>query len=56
MICKSLNWIETCREVPTSGLWFICKIKSSDNLELVCGYENVTEKRFDAWAEVRCPF
>ena len=56
---KGLRWhdiVECPHDTPKNGLWFICKIKSSDNLTLVCGFENVTAERFDAWANVECPY
>lgn len=50
------NLVENEKDVPHSGLWFVCKYKSSDNLKLVCGFENVTPEHVDAWAEVKCPY
>lgn len=52
---NDLNWhdlTENKDDVPKSGLWFVCKIKSSDDLKLVCGFENVTPSEYDAWLEV----
>ena len=43
-------------DTPNCGLWFVCKIKGSDNLKLVVGFENVNADHFDAWAEIKCPF
>jgi hypothetical protein len=43
-------------DTPNRGFWFACKIKGSDNLKLVFGFENVNADRFDAWAEIKCPF
>ena len=56
---KGLGWHdirENTEDVPDSGLWFICKIKGSDDLKLVCGYENVSNNHYDSWAKVECPF
>lgn len=49
------NLADNKTDIPRSGLWFICKIKGSDDLKLVCGYEKVTANDFDGWAEVKCP-
>lgn len=43
-------------DTPNRGFWFACKIKGSDNLKLVFGFENVNADRFDAWTEIKCPF
>lgn len=43
-------------DTPNRGLWFVCKIKGSDNLKLVVGFENVNADRFDAWLGIKCPF
>lgn len=43
-------------DTPNRGFWFACKIKGSDNLKLVFCFENVNADRFDAWAEIKCPF
>ena len=56
---KGLAWHdirENKGDVPFSGLWFICKKRSSDDLRLVCGFENVTSEKYDAWARIECPF
>lgn len=51
---NDLNWhdlTENKDDIPKSGLWFVCKNKSSDDLKLVCGFENVTPSKYDAWRE-----
>lgn len=48
--------VENKKDIPSSGMWFVCKIKSSDDLKLVYGFENVTAEHWDAWAEVKCPY
>lgn len=52
---NDLNWhdlTENKDDIPRSGLWFVCKIKSSDDLKLVCGFKNVIPSKYDAWREV----
>lgn len=48
--------IKSEEDLPNYGIWMLCKVKESDDLRLVCGYENVDAKKFDAWAWVTCPY
>lgn len=51
------NLKEDPNDLPKETGWYVCKVKGSDNLHLVYGYENVTIDRFDAWLEIYyCPF
>lgn len=45
---------ENPNDLPTKTRWYICKVKSSHDLRLVFGYEDVIADKFDAWLEVRC--
>ena len=55
---KYITWYKINEEddLPKKGLWFLCKIRGSDDLSLVCGFENVIFEKHDAWAEVEAPF
>lgn len=48
--------LDNPNDIPNRGIWFVCKIKNSDDLKLVCGYENVSADHWDAWAEIKCPY
>ena len=51
------NLKEDPNDLPKETGWYVCKVKGSDDLHLVYGYENVTLDRFDAWLEIYyCPF
>lgn len=59
IITQELIWHnikEYPNNMPDNGVWFVCKIKGSNNLKLVCGYKNITHEHCDAWAEVECPY
>ena len=59
IVWKGLRWhnLKVCpNDIPKKGIWFICKIKGSDDLKLVCGFENVTFDKYDGWAKVECPY
>lgn len=43
---------ENTNDLPTTTRWYVCKVKSSHDLRLVFGYEDVTIDKFDAWLEV----
>lgn len=45
---------ENANDLPTKTGWYVCKVKSSHDLRLVFGYEEITQEKFDAWIEVRC--
>lgn len=43
-------------DLPTITSWYVVKVRSSDDLRIVYGYENVIPDKFDAWMKVDCPF
>lgn len=43
-------------DLPTVTSWYVVKIRSSNDFQIVYGYENVTPDKFDAWMKVECPF
>ena len=53
-----ITWYKINEEddLPKKGLWFLCKIRGSDDLSLIIGFENVIFEKYDAWAEVEAPF
>jgi len=56
---KGLEW-HWMRNNPLDGpsktTWYICKIRSSDDLVAVYGAKEVINGHYDAWAEVECPY
>ena len=55
---RYITWYKINEEddLPKKGLWFLCKIRGSNDLSLVSGFENVIFEKYDAWAEVEAPF
>lgn len=54
-----MDWVnlkENPNNLPTVTGWYVCKIKSSDDLKSVFGFENVTAEKYDAYVKVDCPF
>ena len=39
--------------LPKVTAWYVCKIKSSDNLRVVYGYESITPEHYDSWAMIK---
>ena len=54
---KYITWYKINEEndLPKEGILFLCKIRGSDDLSLVSGFENVLFEKYDAWAEVEAP-
>ena len=53
-----MEWInlkENPNNTPTIIGWYVCKIKSSDDLRLEFGIENITPDKYDGYAKVDCP-
>ena len=57
-VCETIVWhlVKTRDNIPHKGLWFLCQIRGSDDLKLVCGYENVIFEKYSAWANVKAVF
>lgn len=49
------NLIENPNDTPTKTRWYCCKKKSSDDLVMIFGYEEVISSKFDAWTEIYYP-
>ena len=50
------NIKENPQDLPNKTAWYVVKIKSSDNLRIVFGYEKITADHYDAWVKVECPY
>lgn len=50
------NIKENPQDLPNKTAWYVVKIKSSDNLRIVFGYEKITAEHYDAWLKVECPY
>lgn len=50
------NLKEDPNDLPTKNAWYVVKIKSSDDLTIVYGHENVTTNKYDAWLRIDCPY
>ena len=53
-----MDWIDLREDptnLPTKTVWYVCKVKSSHDLALVYGFEEVTADKFDGYAKVKCP-
>ena len=47
------DFSENPLDLPKRTAWYVCKIKSSDNLRVVYGYENITPEHYDSWAMIK---
>ena len=58
ILLDTIVWhiIITSDDLPKEGIWILCKVRGSDDLKLVCGFENVVFHKYDAWAIVKVPF
>ena len=55
---NGMDWIDLREDptnLPTKTVWYVCKVKSSHDLALVYGFEEVTADKFDGYAKVKCP-
>ena len=50
------NLKENPDELPTKTSWYVVKIKGSDDLGIVYGYETISAERYDSWLMVSCPY
>lgn len=50
------NLKENSQDLPNKTAWYVVKLKSSDDLCIIYGYELITAKKYDAWLLVECPF
>ena len=54
-----MNWhnlTEDPNDLPKKTGWYVVKVKSSDDLHIIYGYESVSSEHFDAWLMVECPY
>lgn len=50
------NMKDNPSDVPNKTAWYVVKIKSSDDLQIVYGFETVTSDKYDAWLMIKCPY
>lgn len=44
------------KDLPIETGWYLIKVKSSDDLRLVYGFETITPETADVWALIDYPF
>ena len=50
------NIKENPNDLPTRTSWYVVKIKGSDDLKTIYGYQQITVDKYDAWMMIRCPY
>ncbi len=50
------HYINEASDLPDKTGWYVVKLKGSDDLSIVYGFEKVNPEKHDAWIMVNCPY
>lgn len=50
------HYINDASDLPNKTEWYVVKLKGSDDLDVVYGFEEVKPEKHDAWMIVNCPY